>query len=65
MVCVHLRPSFATASPFSSPRHAGARANDAQKKNGRLVVARRPSPIGLSKVEALLPPFFSHLPPVG
>ena len=36
-----------------------------QKKNGRLVVARRPFPIGLSKGEALLPPFFSHLPPVG
>ena len=36
-----------------------------QKKNGRLVVARRPFPIGLSKGEALLPPFFFHLPPVG
>jgi hypothetical protein len=37
----------------------------AQKRNGRLVVARRPFPIGLSKGEALLPPFFFHLPPVG
>ena len=36
-----------------------------KKKNGRLVVARRPFPIGLSKGEALLPPFFFHLPPVG
>jgi 3'-5' exoribonuclease len=35
------------------------------KKNGRLVVARRPFPIGLPKVVALPPPFFSHLPPVG
>ena len=36
-----------------------------EKRNGRLVVARRPFPIGLSKGEALLPPFFFHLPPVG
>src|SRR4051794_21115070 len=35
-----------------------------RKKTGRLVVARRPFPIGLSKGEALLPPFFFHLPPL-
>ena len=34
-----------------------------QKWNGRLVLARRPSPHGLPEVGARWPPFFSHLPP--
>ena len=62
-ICVHLRPIPAEARPRKQRR---SKTRDlAAKKNGRLVVARRPFPIGLSKGEALLPPFFSHLPPVG
>ena len=52
-----------TAAPIAA--RPGNAAPASKKKNGRLVVARRPFPIGLSKVVALLPPFFSHLPPVG
>ena len=65
MVCVHLRRQLCDSEPVQLTAPCGARANTRKKKNGRLVVARRPFPIGLSKDEALLPPFFSHLPPVG
>jgi hypothetical protein len=59
------RGSTEPGEPVQLTGQCGARGNVSKKKNGRLVVARRPFPIGLSKVEALLPPFFSHLPPVG
>ena len=66
VVCVHLRliPAATHPTPARPCRHH-TRSPGQQKKNGRLVVARRPFPIGLSKGEALLPPFFFHLPPVG
>ena len=57
--------SCRNASRAGSPLPTPHRSPGQQKKNGRLVVARRPFPIGLSKGEALLPPFFFHLPPVG
>ena len=59
-------PRSSAANSHSTNARSSAHTQQRQKKkNGRLVVARRPFPIGLSKGEALLPPFFSHLPPVG